>query len=95
MSTTAFPIAKFRLGHIVSTPNVLSQLTREDILVGIRRHQAGDWGDVDEDDKAANERALTEKTRLMSVYYSASGVKFWIITEADRRATTVLMPEDY
>ena len=88
-------LARFRLGHIVSTPNALSQLSREDILHGIHRYQAGDWGDVDADDRTANERALVEGTRLLSVYCSAAGVKFWIITEADRSVTTVLLPEDY
>jgi hypothetical protein len=88
-------LAKFRLGHIVSTPNALSQLSNEDILAGIQRHQAGDWGDVDEHDRQANDRALIEDTRLLSVYHTAAGVKYWIITEADRSLTTVLMPEDY
>ena len=95
MSAKAWPIAKFRLGKIVSTPNALSQLTQDDILFAIQRHQAGDWGDVDEHDRAANERALVEGARLWSVYHTESGVKFWLITEADRSATSVLMPEDY
>lgn len=95
MSVTAYPIAKFRLGKIVSTSNALSQLTQEDILLGIQRHQAGDWGDVDEQDCQANERALIERTRLWSVYHAANGTKFWIITEANRQTTTVLLPADY
>jgi len=95
MSAYALLIAKFRLGKIVSTPNALDRLTQDDILLAIGRHQAGDWGDVDEHDRAANERALVEGTRLWSVYHTESGVKFWLITEADRSATSVLMPEDY
>ena len=95
MTTTTLPIAKFRLGKIVSTPNALDQLTQEDILLAIGRHQAGDWGDVGEDDRTANERALVEGTRLWSVYHAESGVKFWLITEADRSYSTVLLPEDY
>jgi len=95
MSAYALLIAKFRLGKIVSTPNALDRLTQDDILLAIGRHQAGDWGDVDEHDRAANERALVEGTRLWSVYHAGSGVKFWLITEADRSATSVLMPEDY
>ena len=95
MSVEAYSVAKFRLGHIVSTPNALSRLTHEDILMGIKRHQSGDWGDVTENDRQANERALIEHTRLFSVYHAASGIKFWLITEADRSATTVLLPEDY
>jgi hypothetical protein len=95
MTTTTLPIAKFRLGKIVSTPNALDRLTQEDILLAIGRHQAGDWGDVSEDDRTANERALVEGTRLWSMYHAGNGVKFWLITEADRSATSVLMPEDY
>jgi hypothetical protein len=92
MNTTAWPIAKFRLGKIVSTPNALNQLMQDDILLAIQRHQAGDWGDGD---NGANERALSEGLRLWSVYRAANGTKFWLITEADRSATTVLLPEDY
>lgn len=95
MSAKAYPIAKFRLGKIVSTPNALEQLTQDDILLGIKRHQAGDWGDVDNHDRQANELALIEGTRLWSVYHAANGVKFWLITEAERSASTVLLPEDY
>ena len=95
MSAYALPIAKFRLGKIVSTPNALDQLTQEDILLAIGRHQAGDWGDVSEDDRAANELALIEGRRLWSVYHAGNGVKFWLITEANRSHTSVLMPEDY
>jgi hypothetical protein len=70
-------------------------LTQSDILSALGRHQAGDWGDVDEDDRQANEQALKAESRLFSVYHSANGAKFWIITEADRSITTVLLPQDY
>ena len=92
MNAKAYPIAKFRCGRILSTPNALSQLTQDDILMGIQRHQAGDWGDGD---NGANERALIEGLRLWSVYRAANGTRFWLITEADRSATTVLVPGDY
>ena len=95
MSAPKVPTAVFRLGQIVATPNALSKLSQDDILRGIQRHQSGDWGVVDADDREANNRALSEGTRLFSVYHTASGLKFWIITEADRSATTVLLPEDY
>ena len=95
MSAIAMPSAKFRLGKIVSTPNALAHLSQDDILLGIQRHQAGDWGDVPVGNSAANERALIEGTRLWSVYRAANGTKFWLITEADRSVTTVLLPEDY
>ena len=62
---------------------------------GITRHLTGDWGEVPPEDRIANDRALVEGTRILSAYSSANGVKFWIITEADRSVTTVLLPEDY
>ena len=95
MSAQTNSVAKFRLGRIVATPNALSQLAEEDIHRSIQRHQAGDWGDVSTDDREANEQALIEDARLWSVYQAGNGVKFWIITEADRSITTVLLPEDY
>ena len=85
----------FSLGRVVGTPNALARLTSDDVLNALNRHSAGDWGDVCPEDRQANERALVEGTRLLSVYHGISGVKFWIITEADRSATTVLLPEDY
>jgi hypothetical protein len=87
--------AKVRLGLTLTTPNALSKLSAEDILHGIQRHQSGDWGDVGDEDRKANDEALQNGTRLLSVYHTAEGVKFWIITEGDRSATTVLLPEDY
>ncbi|MEI6195349.1 MAG: hypothetical protein WCS42_13575 [Verrucomicrobiota bacterium] len=87
--------AKFQTGQIVATPNVLAQLTQDDILRGLARHQAGDWGDLDTDDRKENDRALEKGSRLLSAYRAENGVKFWIITEADKSSTTVLLPEDY
>lgn len=95
MSSESIPAARFRLGRITATPHALEVLTNEEILAGITRHQAADWGDVNGEDRSANEVALIQGTRLWSVYHSAKRVKFWIITEADRSLTTVLMPEDY
>jgi len=79
----------------LATPNALEHLVQDDILSGIKRHQAGDWGNVSEHDRQENEFSLKEGFRLWSVYHSASGLKFWIITEADRSYTTILLPEDY
>jgi hypothetical protein len=95
MSASKLPMASFRLGRILSTPNALNHLSQDDVLLGLQRHQAGDWGDVDDEDRRANDRALINGTRLFSVYHTASGIKFWIITEANRSSTTLLLPEDY
>ena len=59
------------------------------------RHQAGDWGEVDEHDRQENELSLREGFRLMSVYTLPNGVKLWVITEWDRSVTTVLLPDEY
>jgi hypothetical protein len=87
--------AKFSLGCLVATSNAASQLSPEDVAVGICRHASGDWGDICDEDQASNEGALVEGLRLMSVYTSSKGKTFWIITEWDRSITTVLLPEDY
>lgn len=87
---------RFRLGRLVITSNALGIAKEKDIDVSllIRRHLQGDWGDVCEEDRQANEEALIHGNRLMSVYQSKD-VKLWIITEADRSVTTILLPEDY
>jgi hypothetical protein len=95
MSAESIPIPKFALGQSCITPAALEQLTHQDVLRAIQRHQAGDWGDLDEHDRQENEFSLKEGFRLFSVYHSAQGVKFYVITEADREITTVLLPEDY
>lgn len=86
---------KFPLGRLVATRNAASQLSSEDVAIGISRHASGDRGDVCEEDRASNEEALAEGLRLMSVYTSSNGLTFWIITDWDRSITTVLLPEDY
>ena len=89
------PRTKFLIGRTVITATALRQLTNLDVLTALTRHSRGDWGDVDDEDWEANERALKEGTRLLSAYHTAEGVKFWVITEWDRHVTTVLLPEDY
>jgi hypothetical protein len=88
-------IAKFRLGRLCATPNAKDNIPNPEILAALVRHVGGDWGDVDEHDRKENELSLREGFRLFSVYRSAQGTKFWVITEADRSVTTVLLPEDY
>jgi len=94
MISTTSP-QKFRSRQILITPTAQEQLSSTDVQQALRRHLSGDWGDCGPEDAAANESALLHGERLLSVYHAASGTKFWIITEADRSATTVLMPDDY
>ena len=65
------------------------------VLPYVRRHAWGDWGDVSADDAQANERALHEGSRVFSAYALTTGERLWIITEADRSSTTVLLPDEY
>jgi len=88
-------IAKFTLGALVATPNALAQVPNEEIFLALSRHARGDWGTLDHEDMEANDQALKRGGRLLSSYQSSGNVKFWIITEADRSVTTVLLPEDY
>lgn len=86
---------KVPLGRLVMATNAEAKLCPVDVITAIARHARGDWGEVDEDDRKENELSLARGFRLLSVYHDAAGVKFWIITEADRSSTTVLLPEDY
>ena len=83
------------LGKTVITSNALACLHLADVNHAIVRHSRGDWGEVGPEDKAENELSLQEGFRLLSAYTDRNGTKFWVITEADRSATTVLLPEDY
>jgi len=88
---------KFSPGSIVATPGALAALeaSGDDPMAYLVRHIAGDWGDVDEHDRRENELSLIHGLRLLSAYTLSSGTKIWVITEADRSATTVLLPEEY
>jgi len=88
---------RFRLGQVVATPPALAEFATagEAPSTYINRHVRGDWGIVDNDDQQANEDALRDGDRILSAYHLSTGVKIWIITESDRSATTVLLPDDY
>lgn len=86
---------KFRPGRLLITPAASRAIDEDEVLAAVRRHVNGDWGDVDEHDRAENERSLCEGFRLLSSYASVRGTRFWVLTEADRSATTILLPEDY
>ena len=88
---------KFLLGQIVATPGALDALLTAGLTpaVFLRRHVTGDWGDVDDHDRHENERSLTQGFRILSAYTPPTGVRIWIITEADRSSTCLLLPEEY
>lgn len=86
---------KFPLGQVVITSNAQQAIAPEEVNTALARHASGDWGELCEEDRELNEDSLREGGRLMSVYSAKAGTRFWIITEADRSVTTVLLPEDY
>jgi hypothetical protein len=85
----------FSLGQTYSTPGALETLHPQDCFDAIKRHAGCDWGNCCPDDWAENDFALDKYLRLFSVYHDRNGVKFWIITEADRSVTTILLPSEY
>ena len=80
---------------MVITANAQSELTPEDVSTALRRHSHCDWGDVCAEDAKVNERRVVEQGLILSVYQSAKGLKFWVITDPGHEVTTVLLPEDY
>jgi hypothetical protein len=88
---------RFSLGRVLATPGALEALKQanQTPLPFLARHQAGDWGEVCREDARENELSLQHGFRLLSAYSLSTGRKLWIITEADRSATTLLLPEEY
>ena len=90
----------FPLGRLVMTRGV-NDLVAEDmafakfVTESLNRHVKGDWGELGDEDKQENELSLKEGYRLLSAYEGKGLPKIWIITEADRSATTILFPEEY
>ena len=85
---------KFKSGDIFSTPGALDALDGEALAGVLTRHLEGDWGDLGALDAQANEDALKHGDRLFSAY-NVGDEKVWVITEADRSSTTVLLPDEY
>jgi len=86
----------FSLGQVVATPGAIDALAEVNCMpiTLLTRHQCGEWGDLCDEDKAANNEALGNWDRLFSAYI-IQNVKFWVITEADRSVTTILLPSEY
>lgn len=95
METNTKPL--FSLGRTLITPGAIEALEKAGIsgLELLARHLSGDWGDLCEADKEENELSLKEGFRILSAYTLATGQKLWVITEADRSATTILKPDEY
>jgi hypothetical protein len=87
----------FPLGHLCATPGALEALNARALspFLFLERHARGDWGQLDAEDGQANDAALRHGTRLLSAYDLGQSQTLWIITEADRSVTTLLLPEEY
>lgn len=90
-------VPRFDPGRILATPGAEAALyeAKEDFLPLLARHLAGDWGDLCDEDRASNDRALRSGGRLFSAYALGTGLKLWCVTESDRSATTFLLPSEY
>jgi len=87
---------KFKLGKVCSTPGALEVLGKFEINTLLMRHSFGDWSEACESTKLQNDEAVKNgEERILSVYKSIKGVTIWIITEYDRSATKILLPEEY
>lgn len=87
----------FPLGQVLSTPGALEEIVRADETFEqlLHRHVTGDWGNLSDEDVQENTRSLAHGWRILSAYVLSTGVKIWVITEADRSATTFLLPCEY
>jgi hypothetical protein len=88
---------KFSLGQLTATPGALEVMRESGQTPDffLQRHVTGDWGELCEEDRQLNDEALMDGSRILSAYRTLKGKKLWVITEADRSLTTILLPEDY
>lgn len=86
---------KFEMGRLVQTQGVLKKVAFRDAATALSRHISGDYGDICEDDVLTNNRAVECGGMILSVYKTHDNIPFWIITDIDRRTTTILLPDEY
>jgi len=88
---------RFARGQVVATPGALQALEKAEQLPAafLDRHVNGDWGEVPEADKQENAWSVAQGFRILSAYTTSAGDRIWILTEADRSATTIVLPDEY
>ena len=96
-NTNQDAVARFALGQTVITPGAQEalEIAGQTAIEFLRRHMTADWGELSDDDIKENELSLEKGFRLLSRYETTKGERLWIITEADRSATTILLPNEY
>lgn len=94
---TTAGVARFPLGRLFLTPGAIEALetSGQQPFDFLRRHQSGDWGDLGREDQRENEFSISRALRILSKYHTAKGEALYVITEADRSATTILLPSEY
>jgi hypothetical protein len=87
----------FALGRLVATPSALAAMEKngKGCTEYLERHVHGEWGDLCDEDKRANDEAVADGLRILSAYRLPDGERLWVITEADRSVTTILLPAEY
>ena len=97
MSSNTSSIMLFPLGMTLITPGARDAIADAGQLplTFLERHVSGDWGELSEADKRENDASIEKGFRILSAYRTSEGVKLWVITEADRSATTILLPSEY
>ncbi len=96
-TTEVASVRRFALGQTFITPGAEEalQIAGQTSIEFLRRHMSCDWGEISDEDAQENDFSLSEGFRLLSSYHTGKGQQLWIITEADRSATTILLPSEY
>ena len=89
--------SRFSLGRTLATPGALAALgeAKQSPAEFLARHKAGDWVEMCDEDRQQNELSLQQGSRVFSAYHTVAGARLWVITEADRSSTTILLPSEY
>jgi len=85
----------FNLGRVNITASVSAAMSYSTVISALEQFASGNWGDICLDDWNRNGYAISNGGRIIGVYHDEKGKRFWVITEADRSLTTVLLPEDF
>jgi hypothetical protein len=86
---------KFDPGRVIITADAAQKIPDVEIQAALRRHLRGDWGELGDEDRRRNDETLERGGTLASIFTAANGTKFYVLTEPDRSATTILLPEEY
>ncbi len=95
MPNSQTPVLVLDFGVVRVTDGATDRLNKDDVRNALSRHICGDWGHVEVEDWIENDSSLRNGYRVLSAYADRNSQKFWIVTEADRSTTTIMLPEEY